>query len=52
LVLLCEEMGVTTGVDLEALIEAGRMAERIVGHPLPSTALRSGTLAALRRKAA
>jgi hydroxymethylglutaryl-CoA lyase len=52
LVLLCEEMGVATGVDLEALIEAGRMAERIVGHPLPSTALRSGTLAALRRKAA
>ena len=52
LVLLCEEMGVATGVDPEALIEAGRMAERIVGHPLPSTALRSGTLAALRRKAA
>jgi isopropylmalate/homocitrate/citramalate synthase len=52
LVLLCEEMGIATGVDLEALIEAGRLAERIVGHPLPSTALRSGTLAALRRKAA
>jgi len=52
LVLLCEEMGIATGVDLEALIEAGRLAERIVGHPLPSTALRSGTLAALRRQAA
>jgi isopropylmalate/homocitrate/citramalate synthase len=52
LVLLCDEMGVATGVDLEALIEAGRLAERIVGHPLPSTALRSGTLTALRRRAA
>jgi hydroxymethylglutaryl-CoA lyase len=52
LVLLCEEMGIATGVDLEALIEAGRLAERIVGHPLPSTMLRSGTLAAFRRKAA
>jgi isopropylmalate/homocitrate/citramalate synthase len=52
LVLLCEEMGVATGIDLEALIEAGRLAERIVGHPLPSTALRSGTLAAMRRQAA
>jgi len=52
LVLLCEEMGIATGIDLEALIEAGRMAERIVGHPLPSTALRSGTLAAFRKQAA
>jgi len=52
LVLLCEEMGIATGIDLEALIEAGRLAERIVGHQLPSAALRSGTLAAFRRKVA
>ena len=32
LVLLCEEMGIDTGVDLDALIEVGRMAEEIVGH--------------------
>ncbi len=51
LVLLCDELGIATGVDLEALIEAGRLAERIVGHRLPSTLLRSGTLAALRRAA-
>lgn len=50
--LLCEEMGIATGLDIEALIEAGRLAERIVGHPLPSAALRSGTLAAFRRLAA
>ena len=34
LVLLCEEMGIDTGVDLDALIEVGRMAEEIVGHQL------------------
>lgn len=28
--LLCEEMGIDTGVDLDALIEVGRMAEDIV----------------------
>jgi hydroxymethylglutaryl-CoA lyase len=30
LVLLCEEMGIETGVDLDALIEVGRLAEEIV----------------------
>ena len=48
LVLLCEEMGIPTGVDLEALIEAGRLAERIVGRQLPSTVLRSGSFRARR----
>lgn len=52
LVLLCEEMGIATGIDLEALIEAGRLAERIIGRQLPSAALRSGTLTAFRRRAA
>ena len=52
LVLLCEEMGVRTGVDLDALIEVGRMAERIVGHVLPSELIHAGSLDAFRRKAA
>ena len=52
LVLLCEEMGISTGIDLEALIEAGRLAERIIGRQLPSAALRSGTLTAFRKQAA
>ncbi|OAF08566.1 hydroxymethylglutaryl-CoA lyase [Bradyrhizobium centrolobii] len=52
LALLCEEMGISTGLDLEALIEVARLAERIVGHSLPSAALRSGTLATFRRNAA
>ena len=52
LVLLCEEMGIVSGVDLEALLEAARLAERIVGRQLPSAALRAGGLAAFRRNAA
>lgn len=51
LVLLCSEMGIETGIDLEALIEAGRLAEQIVGHPLPSTLLRAGSLDACRAAA-
>jgi hydroxymethylglutaryl-CoA lyase len=52
LVLLCEEMGIRTGVDLDALIEVGRMAERIVGHVLPSELIHAGSLDAFRLKAA
>jgi hydroxymethylglutaryl-CoA lyase len=49
LVLLCEESGIATGVDLDALIEVGRMAEAIVGHQLPSELLHAGSLDAFRR---
>jgi len=52
LVLLCEEMGIDTGVDLDALIEVGRMAEDIVGHQLPSELIHAGSLDAFRRKVA
>ncbi len=52
LVLLCEEMGIDTGVDLDQLIEVGRMAETIVGHQLPSELIHAGSLAAFRKKAA
>jgi hydroxymethylglutaryl-CoA lyase len=52
LILLCEEMGIKTGVDLDALIEVGRMAEQIVGHVLPSELVHAGSLDAFRRKVA
>ncbi|HET7406831.1 MAG TPA: hydroxymethylglutaryl-CoA lyase [Mycobacteriales bacterium] len=42
LVHMVEDMGVTTGVDLEAMIEAAAEAERIVGRTLPSQVLRAG----------
>jgi hydroxymethylglutaryl-CoA lyase len=52
LVLLCEEMGIATGIDLDVLIDVGRMAETIVGHQLPSELIHAGSLDAFRRKAA
>jgi hydroxymethylglutaryl-CoA lyase len=52
LAIICEEMGIETGLDIEALLEAARLAERVVGHPLPSAALRSGSIASFRRKVA
>jgi hydroxymethylglutaryl-CoA lyase len=42
LALLCERMGVATGIDISSLIEAARLAERIVGHPLPSKLAKVG----------
>ena len=42
LVHMVEDMGVDTGVDLGAMIEAARLAERLVGHTLPSQVLRAG----------
>jgi hydroxymethylglutaryl-CoA lyase len=42
LVYMVEDMGVATGVDLMAMIDAATQAERIVGHKLPSQVLRAG----------
>jgi hydroxymethylglutaryl-CoA lyase len=42
LVLLAESMGIATGIDLETLIEAVELAERIVGHSLPSRLAKAG----------
>jgi hydroxymethylglutaryl-CoA lyase len=42
LVHMVEDMGVATGVDLEALIDVAAEAERIVGRTLPSQVLRAG----------
>jgi hydroxymethylglutaryl-CoA lyase len=42
LVHMVEDMGVGTGVDLAAMIEAAGAAERIVGRELPSQVLRAG----------
>ncbi|MDQ1078483.1 hydroxymethylglutaryl-CoA lyase [Pseudoroseomonas cervicalis] len=46
LALLCAESGIETGLDLEALIEAGRLAEEVVGHPLPGRVKQGGRLTA------
>jgi hydroxymethylglutaryl-CoA lyase len=44
LAFLCEEMGIDTGLDLDALVECAHLAESIVGHPLPGKLMRGGTL--------
>ncbi|MBN8502169.1 MAG: hydroxymethylglutaryl-CoA lyase [Sphingomonadales bacterium] len=49
-VLLCEEMGIATGVDLEKLCECAALAERIIGHPLPGKVKTGGSLNALRAR--
>ena len=47
---LGDEMGIETGVDLEKLIEASLLAERIVGHDLPGSVKNGGSLAELRSR--
>ena len=42
LVHMVEDMGVATGVDLDAMIEVAAEAERLVGRTLPSQVLRAG----------
>jgi len=42
LVHMVEDMGIDTGVDLEALLEVARLAELTVGRPLESGVLRAG----------
>jgi hydroxymethylglutaryl-CoA lyase len=49
LVFLCNELGIETGIDLDALIECARLAEDIVGHPLPGSVMKGGTLERFRR---
>lgn len=52
LVFMCDEMGIETGIDLLALIECARLAEDIVGHPLPGSVMRGGSIRSLRNKIA
>jgi hydroxymethylglutaryl-CoA lyase len=42
LIHMVEDMGVATGVNLDALIEVAADAERMIGHTLPSQVLRAG----------
>jgi hydroxymethylglutaryl-CoA lyase len=42
LVHMVEDMGVSTGIDLDAMIDAAADAERIIGRRLPSQVLRAG----------
>lgn len=35
-VALCDDLGIHTGIGIDALIEAALLVERLVGHPVPS----------------
>jgi hydroxymethylglutaryl-CoA lyase len=48
LVFMCDELGIATGVDLDALIECAKLAEDVVGHPLPGSVMKGGTLKRFR----
>jgi hydroxymethylglutaryl-CoA lyase len=42
LVHMLEDMGIGTGIDLDALIEVAQLAEKLLGRTLPSGVLRAG----------
>ena len=48
IVFLCNEQGIETGIDLDKLIEVARLAEDIVGHPLPGSIMHAGSLSQYR----
>lgn len=50
LVLMCEEMGIETGINLEALLECVKMATRMVDHELPGHLAKGGLLSKVRQK--
>lgn len=45
---MLEAMGVRTGIELGALVEAARLAERLVGFTLPGQVMKAGPAALLR----
>jgi hydroxymethylglutaryl-CoA lyase len=42
IVYMLHGMGIQTGIDLDRLVEAGRVAESLVGHPLPGKVHQAG----------
>ena len=48
MVFMCQELGIETGIDLEALIEASLLAERVIGRTLSGRVMHSGSLKGFR----
>ncbi len=44
MVVMMDEMGIDTGVDVDKVLETGRMVEKIVGRKLRSEAIRNGRI--------
>lgn len=52
IVFMCQEMGIETGIDLDRLIDCAKLAEEMVGHPLPGKVMKGGNLRKYREAAA
>jgi hydroxymethylglutaryl-CoA lyase len=44
MVVMMDEMGIDTGVDVDKVLEIGTMVERICGRPLRSEAIKNGRI--------
>jgi hydroxymethylglutaryl-CoA lyase len=44
MVVMMDEMGIETGIDVERLLEIGRLLERILGRRLRSETIRTGPI--------
>lgn len=44
MVVMMDEMGIETGLDIDKVLETGRMVERIIGRPLRSESIRTGRI--------
>jgi hydroxymethylglutaryl-CoA lyase len=44
MVVMMDEMGIETGLDIDKVLEAGKMVERIVGRPLRSESIKTGRI--------
>jgi hydroxymethylglutaryl-CoA lyase len=49
LAFMCDELGFDTGVDLDKLVAAARLARDFIGHDVPGKLISGGTLRGLRR---
>ena len=48
---MLDDMGIDTGIDLDALLDCARLAQEIVGRELPSALLHAGPRTRVRRRA-
>jgi hydroxymethylglutaryl-CoA lyase len=44
MVVMMDEMGIETGLDVDKILEIGKMVERIVGRKLRSESIRTGRI--------
>jgi hydroxymethylglutaryl-CoA lyase len=50
LLFMCNDLGIETGIDIDALVSVAKLAEEIIGHPLPGAVMAGGSLTDRRRQ--